>query len=79
MLENAAFGHVTEVPSYMHKVCIWDFFKVDRLEYIAISKEQKTVAIKKYVHAIKNLDAVLNGEFIRDGKLSFLLIFCSFL
>ena len=28
--------------------------KVDRLEYLAMSKDQKTAAVEKYVHAIKN-------------------------
>ena len=52
--------------TYMHKIPIWDFLKVDRLEYLAMSKDQKIAAIKKYVHAMKNLDTGLNGEFISD-------------
>ena len=59
----------------MHKVHIWDFLKVDPLEYLAMSKDQKTAAIKKYAPAMKNLDTGLNADFIRDGK--FLFIFCS--
>ena len=27
--------------TYMHKLSIWDFLKVDRLEYLAMSKDQK--------------------------------------
>ena len=27
--------------TYMHKLPIWDFLKVDRLEYLAMSKDQK--------------------------------------
>ena len=50
--------------NYMHKVPIWDFLKVDRLQYLSMSKEQKLAAIKNYVHAMKNLDIGLNGEFI---------------
>ena len=52
--------------TYMHKFPIWDFLKVDCLEYLAMSKDQKIAAIKKYVHAMKNLDTGLNGEFISD-------------
>ena len=33
--------------NYMHKVPIWDFLKVDRLEYLAVPKDQKIAAIKK--------------------------------
>ena len=44
-----------------------------------MSKEQKIAAMKKYVHAMKNLDTGLNGEFIRDHKLLFLFILCSYL
>ena len=61
--------------TYMHKIPIWDFLKVDRLEFLAMSKDQKIAAIKKYVHPMKNLDTGLNADFIRDGK--FLFIFCS--
>ena len=50
--------------NYMHKVPIWDFLKVDRSQYLSMSKEQKLAAIKNYVHAMKNLDIGLNGEFI---------------
>ena len=50
--------------NYMHKVPIWDFLKIDRLQYLSMSKEQKLAAIKNYVHAMKNLDIGLNGEFI---------------
>ena len=32
--------------SRMHKVLIRDFLKVDRLEYVAVTKEQKLAAIK---------------------------------
>ena len=32
--------------SCMHKVLIRDFLKVDRLEYVAVTKEQKLAAIK---------------------------------
>ena len=63
--------------TYMHKVPIWDFLKVDRLEYLGMSKDQKIAAIKKYDHAMKNLETGLNGDFIRHGKLLFLFIFCS--
>ena len=58
---------------------IWDFLKVDCLEYLAMSKDQKIAAIKKYVHAMKNLDTGLNGEFfiISSPKLFFLLFFVS--
>ena len=58
---------------------ICDFLKVDRLEYLAMSKDQKIAAIKKYVHAMKNLDTGLNGEFfiISSRKLFFLLFFVS--
>ena len=59
------------------KLSIWDFLKVHRLEHLAMSKDKKIAAIKKYVHAMKNLDTGLNGEFIRDRKLLFLFIFCS--
>ena len=59
----------------MRKVPIWDFLKVDPLEYLAMSKDKKIAAIKKYAHAMKNLDTGLNADFIRDGK--FLFIFCS--
>ena len=60
----------------MLKVPILDFLKVDRLEYLAMSKDQKIAAIKKYVHAMKNLDSDLNGEFsISKRKLLFLLFF----
>ena len=53
---------------------IWDFLKVDCLEYL-----EKIAAIKKYVHAMKNLDTGLNGEFfiISSRKLFFLLFFVS--
>ena len=61
--------------TYMHKLPIWDFLKVDCLEYLAMPKDQKIAAIKKYAHAMKNLDTVLNTDFIRDGKLLF--TFCS--
>ena len=61
--------------TYMHKIPIWDFLKVDRLEFLAMSKDQKIAAIKKYVHPMKNLDTGLNADFIRDGK--FLFTFCS--
>ena len=61
--------------TYMHKIPIWDFLKVDRLEFLAMSKDQKIAAIKKYVHPMKNLDTGLNAGFIRDGK--FLFTFCS--
>ena len=62
----------------MYKAPIWDFLKVDRLEYLAMSKDQKIAATKRYVHAMKNLDPGLNGEFIISSrKLSFLLIFAS--
>ena len=27
--------------TYMHKLPIWDFLKVDHLEYLAMSKDQK--------------------------------------
>ena len=50
----------------MHKLLIRDFLKVDRLKYLAMSKDQKIAAIKKYVHAMKNVDTGLNGEFISD-------------
>ena len=33
--------------NYMHKVPIWDFLKVDRLEYLAVPKDQKIAAIEK--------------------------------
>ena len=33
--------------NYMHKVPIWGFLKVDRLEYLAVPKDQKIAAIKK--------------------------------
>ena len=60
----------------MHKALIWDFLKADRLEYLAMSKDQKITAIKKYFHAMKNLDTDLNGEFIISRcKLLFLLFF----
>ena len=62
---------------YMRKVPIWDFLKTDRLEYIAMSKEQKIATVKKYVHAMKNLDTGLNFEYFRNYKLLFLFIFCS--
>ena len=61
--------------TYMHKIPIWDFLKVDRLEFLAMSKDQKIAAIKKYAHPMKNLDTGLNADFIRDGK--FLFTFCS--
>ena len=63
----------------MHKLLIWDFLKVDRLKYLAMSKDKKIAAIKKYVHAMKNLDTGLNGEFfiISSRKLFFLLFFVS--
>ena len=62
----------------MHKVPIWDFLKVDRLEYIAIPKDQNIYAVKKYVYAMKNLDTGLNDEFIISScKLLFLLFFAS--
>ena len=48
------------------KLSIWDFLKVHRLEHLAMSKDKKIAAIKKYVHAMKNLDTGLNGEFISD-------------
>ena len=73
--ESNNFGSGAELideqtfQSYMPKVPIWDFLKVNRLEYIAMSNDQ-------YVHAMKNLDTGLNGEFIRDCKLLFLFIFC---
>ena len=60
------FADEQTFQNYMHKVPIWNFLKVDRLEYLAMSKEQKIAAIKKCVHAIKNLDTGLNGEFISD-------------
>ena len=65
---NAESDFVDEqtFQTYMHKIPIWDFLKVDRLEYLAMSKDQKIAAIKKYVHAMKNLDTGLNGEFISD-------------
>ena len=62
----------------MHKAPIWDFPKVDRLEYLAMSKDQKIAAAKRYVHAMKSLDTGLNGEFIISSrKLLFLLFFAS--
>ena len=60
------FADEQTFQNYMHKVPIWDFLKVDRLEYLAMSKEQKIAAIKKCVHAIKSLDTGLNGEFFSD-------------
>ena len=45
-----------------------------------MSKDQTIAAIKKYVHAMKNLDTGLNGEFfiiISSRKLFFLLFFVS--
>ena len=63
--------------NYMHKVPIWDFLKVDCLEYLAIWKDQKIAAVKKYVHAMKNLDTGLGGHFIISGcKLLFFVILC---
>ena len=50
--------------SYMHKVPIWNFLKLDRLQYLAMSKEEKLAAIKKYVHAMKNLGTSLTSTFI---------------
>ena len=56
-------GIIESTQTYMHKVPIWDFLKVDRLEYLAMSKCQKIAAVKKYVHVMKNLDTGLNDEF----------------
>ena len=43
-----------------------------------MSKDQKIAAVKKYVHAMKNLDTGLNGEYIVSSrKLLFLLFFAS--
>ena len=43
-----------------------------------MSKDQKIAAVKKYVHAMKNLDTGLNGEYIISSrKLLFLLFFAS--
>ena len=59
----------------MHKLSIWHFMKV---EYLAMSKDQKTAAVEKYVHAIKNWDTCLNCEFIISSrKLLFLSFFPS--
>ena len=65
---NAESDFVDEqnFPIYMYKLLIWVFLKVDRLKYLAMSKVKKIAAIKKYVHAMKNLDTGLNGEFISD-------------
>ena len=71
-------GIIESTQTYMHKVPIWDFLKVDCLEYLAMPKYQKIAAIKKYVHPIKNLDTGLNDEFtITNRKLLFLLFFAS--
>lgn len=53
--------------SYIKNVPIWDFLKLDRLQSLAVSNKEKLAAIKKYVHAIKNLTTNLNGEFITSG------------
>ena len=48
----------------MHKVLIWDYFKISRDRYLAISKENKIAAIKDYVRAMKNSDNSLTGELL---------------
>ena len=73
---DAFLGIIESIQTYMQKVPIWDFLKVDRLEYLAMPKYQKIAAIKKYVHTMKNLDTGLNDEFtVTNGKLLFLLFF----
>ena len=43
-----------------------------------MSKDQKSAAVKKYVHAMKNVGDALNSEFIISSrKLLFLLFFAS--
>lgn len=59
--------------SCMHKVLIWDFLKVDHLEYVAVTKEQNLLQLSNMFM----LDTGLIGKFIRDCKLLFLFIFCS--
>ena len=49
--------------NYMHKLPIWDILKISCEEYLRTLKEQKLAAVKDYVHAMKNLDTSLNGEF----------------
>ena len=72
------FANEQTFQTYMHKLPFWDFLKVDRLEYLSMSKDQKIAAIKKYVHAMKNVGAALNSEFIISSrKLLFLLFFVS--
>ena len=63
--------------NYIHKVLTWDFYKVDRLEYLAMSKDQNNAAIKKYVHPMENLETSLNGKIIIISNLSY--YFCYFL
>ena len=72
------FANEQTFQTYMHKLPFWEFLKVDRLEYLSMSKDQKIAAVKKYVHAMKNLDTGLNGEYIISSrKLLFLLFFAS--
>ena len=49
--------------NYMHNLPIWDILKISCEEYLRTLKEQKLAAVKNYVHAMKNLDNSLNGEF----------------
>ena len=41
------FANEQTFQTYMHKLPFWDFLKVDRLEYLSMSKDQKIAAIKK--------------------------------
>ena len=40
-----------------------------------MSKDQKIATIKKYVHAMKNVGAASNGEFIISSRKSLFLLF----
>ena len=65
--ENFGFGEVDEqtFQQYMQKLSIWDFLKVSKERYLSPSREDKLIAIKSYIQAMRNANTnSLTGEFI---------------